>query len=251
MLRTVAKKVAWVGRTASMVFGLALVLALVFGALSVAAAHTGSAGLFHLNHNNNVSTALTKLTGNLTGAVLTVDNNGTGPALSLEVGTNRPPMTVNSPGKVANLNADRLDNRDSTALPVTMKTNVVGTGECQIAEVLSNCAHVTVKVPTGKQYDVTVWSSFAAESDSDSSTQYCVHMESNGATGCQGADFIRLAADYPESAATSGEFLSLPAGTYTFSTGITSDSELVTGNLYNVHTTVMVRDAAAPGPSIN
>src|SRR5687767_8769724 len=105
MLRTVAKKVAWVGRTASMVFGLALVLALVFGALSVAAAHTGSAGLFHLNHNNNVSTALTKLTGNLTGAVLTVDNNGTGPALSLEVGTNRPPMTVNSPGKVSNLNA--------------------------------------------------------------------------------------------------------------------------------------------------
>ena len=251
MLRTVAKKVAWVGRTASMVFGLALVLALVFGALSVAASHTGSAGLFHLNHNNNVSTALTKLTGNLTGAVLTVDNNGTGPALSLEVGTNRPPMTVNSPGKVANLNADRLDNRDSTALPVTMKTNVVGTGECQIAEVLSNCAHVTVKVPTGKQYDVTVWSSFAAESDTTGSTQYCVHIESADGTGCLRTDFIRFAVDYPESAATSGEVLSLPAGTHTFSTGLLSDSELVTGNLYNVHTTVMVRDAAALGPSIN
>jgi hypothetical protein len=46
MLRKVASKVAWVGRTASMVFGLALVLALVFGALSVALAHTGSAGYF-------------------------------------------------------------------------------------------------------------------------------------------------------------------------------------------------------------
>ena len=35
MLRNTASKVAWVGRTASMVFGLALVMALVFGAVSV------------------------------------------------------------------------------------------------------------------------------------------------------------------------------------------------------------------------
>jgi hypothetical protein len=63
MLRSVASKVAWVGRTASMVFGLALVLALVFGTLSVAVAHSGvDTKLFHLNHNN-VTTTLTKLTG--------------------------------------------------------------------------------------------------------------------------------------------------------------------------------------------
>ena len=36
MLRQVASKVAWVGRTASMVFGLALVLALVIGVSSAA-----------------------------------------------------------------------------------------------------------------------------------------------------------------------------------------------------------------------
>jgi hypothetical protein len=38
MLRTTASKVAWVGRTASMVFGLALVLALVLGVATMALA---------------------------------------------------------------------------------------------------------------------------------------------------------------------------------------------------------------------
>ncbi len=36
MLANTMKKVAWVGRTASMAFGLALVLALVFGAATTA-----------------------------------------------------------------------------------------------------------------------------------------------------------------------------------------------------------------------
>lgn len=40
MLRSAASKVAWVGRTASMVFGLALVLALIFGVASMAAGAT-------------------------------------------------------------------------------------------------------------------------------------------------------------------------------------------------------------------
>jgi hypothetical protein len=41
MLRSVAAKVAWVGRTAAMVFGLALVLALLFGLASMALAANG------------------------------------------------------------------------------------------------------------------------------------------------------------------------------------------------------------------
>ncbi len=47
MLRKVASKVAWVGRTASMVFGLALLLALVFGVASMALAGTGVNGVFN------------------------------------------------------------------------------------------------------------------------------------------------------------------------------------------------------------
>ena len=45
MIRTVASKVAWVGRTASMVFGLALVLALLFGVASMAFARDGQSFL--------------------------------------------------------------------------------------------------------------------------------------------------------------------------------------------------------------
>jgi hypothetical protein len=41
MLRTAASKVAWAGRTASMVFGLALVLALLFGVASMALGANG------------------------------------------------------------------------------------------------------------------------------------------------------------------------------------------------------------------
>jgi hypothetical protein len=41
MIRTAAKKVAWVGRTAAMVFGLALVLAVMLGLATAALAGTG------------------------------------------------------------------------------------------------------------------------------------------------------------------------------------------------------------------
>jgi hypothetical protein len=42
MLRTAASKIAWVGRTASMVIGLALVMALVFGVATMALGATGA-----------------------------------------------------------------------------------------------------------------------------------------------------------------------------------------------------------------
>jgi len=105
----------WVGRTTVFLIGLAVILALIFGMVSRATAHSGSTGLFHLNHNNPAS-ALSTLTGTLAGAVLKVDNNGAGPALSLEVGSGQAPLTVNaSAGKATNLNADRLDDREASS----------------------------------------------------------------------------------------------------------------------------------------
>jgi hypothetical protein len=116
MLRNTVSKVMWVGTATVFLVGLAVILALIFGVLSRATAHTGSAGLFHLNHNNPV-TALSTLTGTFAGAVIKVDNNGTGPALSLEVGSGNAPLTVNSAaGKATNLNADKLDGKDSSSL---------------------------------------------------------------------------------------------------------------------------------------
>lgn len=51
---------------------------------------------------------------NVASAVSTLIKKGTGPALSLKVRVGQPPLSVNSGGKVANLNTDRLDGKDST-----------------------------------------------------------------------------------------------------------------------------------------
>jgi hypothetical protein len=99
MLRTVAKKVAWVGRTASMVFGLALVLALMFGVASMAFGANGD--FFKVGRSN------------LASAVSTLTKSGAGPALSLKVGSGAP-LAVNSSQKVAKLNSDQVDGLDST-----------------------------------------------------------------------------------------------------------------------------------------
>ena len=162
MIRSAASKVVWVGGATVFLVGLAVILALIFGVLSRATAHTGSAGLFHLNHNNPVS-ALSTLTGTLAGSVLKVDNNGAGPALSLEVGSGKAPLTVNAAaGKATNLNADKLDGLDSTDIGrqrwavinsngtiarskgATSFTRKLGTGHYQVAfdTSVNNCAYV-------------------------------------------------------------------------------------------------------------
>jgi hypothetical protein len=99
MLRKVASSVAWVGRTASMVFGLALILALMIGTATTA---FGANGDFFKVGRSNIASAVSTLT-----------KNGAGPALSLKVDSG-PPLAVDSTSKVARLNADRLDNLDST-----------------------------------------------------------------------------------------------------------------------------------------
>jgi hypothetical protein len=115
MLRKVASKVAWVGRTASMVFGLALVLALLFGVASMAFADNGQP--FLLGRLTNTATAITKLTGNVTGGpALQVANPNTATGskgLQVNVTEGKTPIQVNpTAGKATNLNADKLDGKD-------------------------------------------------------------------------------------------------------------------------------------------
>lgn len=89
-----------------MVFGLALILALLFGAVSVGLAANGDP--FILGKAKNTASRVTGLV-----------KSGAGPALSLKVDSG-PPLAVNSSERVANLNAasagnaDTLDNNDST-----------------------------------------------------------------------------------------------------------------------------------------
>ncbi len=118
MLRSVGQKVAWVGRTASMVLGLALVLALLFGVATMAFAANGNN--FVLGVLNNTATDITRLVGNVPGGpALQVVNPNTGAgskALQLSVAEDKAPLTVNATaGKATNLDADKLDNRDSNS----------------------------------------------------------------------------------------------------------------------------------------
>ena len=115
MLRSAARKALWVTKGAAIFGGAVVALALVFGVASVALAANGQP--FLLGRATNAATALTKLTANVNGAAMQVQNTNAGvndQALSLVVNPGEAPMKVNSDGRVANLNSDRLDGKDST-----------------------------------------------------------------------------------------------------------------------------------------
>lgn len=112
-------KVAWIGRATTFCVGMAVVLAVVLGVGTTAlAAVPGDP--FKLGRLNVVD-RLTTLAASVPGAVLRLDNNGTGSALDLRVGnpTTDPasksaaPIKVDSGAKVTNLNADRLDGQSA------------------------------------------------------------------------------------------------------------------------------------------
>jgi hypothetical protein len=139
MLRSVASKVAWVGRTAAMVLGLALVLALVFGVTTTALSATG--GNFLLGKRN------------VADAVSTLIKQGPGPALRLVVEDNQPPMRVNaSAGKATNLNADKVDGQDAENLKPLL-ADVEGNGNLDTIANIRGVVSVE-KLGTGL-YEVT------------------------------------------------------------------------------------------------
>jgi hypothetical protein len=111
MVKSVARKVMWVGRATTFMVGLAVVLALSVGLASSALAGTGVGATFNLGKTNTVS-AINKLVGSVAGPSLLIDNNSTdtgATALELQVEAGKAPMKVNSATQVANLNADQVD----------------------------------------------------------------------------------------------------------------------------------------------
>jgi hypothetical protein len=116
MIKNAVSKMMWVGRATVFLIGLAVILALVFGAASMAFAGNGDP--WRLGQNN-VATAITVLGGaaGVDGPMVRLTNNNGGTddtALELGVQSGEPPMKVNSSTKVANLNADQLDGKDSS-----------------------------------------------------------------------------------------------------------------------------------------
>ena len=121
MIRSAASKVMCVGRATVFLVGLAVILAVVFGIASTAAAKNGD--FLKLGTARNVATLPTTLVGRIadaTKSALVVKNTRGGPALELHnssgdalVDAERVPMTVDTQGRVENLNADFLDNKSS------------------------------------------------------------------------------------------------------------------------------------------
>ena len=142
MLRTAASKVAWVGRTASMVFGLALVMALIFGAVSVGLAANGNP--FILGKAANTASKVTGLVGNVNGAAMRVENSNAGAddtALDLRVQPGEAPMRVNSSAQVLNLNADQVDGRSASSF-VANSTYLLGQGQERAGNALGDGSKV-------------------------------------------------------------------------------------------------------------
>lgn len=168
-----------------------------------------------------------------------------------------PDILESSLGKVPD--ADSLDGRDSTALGVTTKTNHQKTSECDARQTYTQCAPVTVWVPAGKRYEVTVFSSLAVAVQNAGGVRYCPSFDAGSGDFCmqgQGVpQSVSLAANYAESAASTGQILA-EARTYTrkhtFSTFINPDvQQLIDSEELQANTTVIVRDASAPGPPID
>jgi hypothetical protein len=81
--------------------------------LGVSSASSTATGFFN---NTGAGTGLFVQTGGVGKAAVFAKNTGGGPAGAFVVNAGVSPFTVNSTGKVANLNADQLDGLDSTAL---------------------------------------------------------------------------------------------------------------------------------------
>lgn len=127
MVRSALGKVAWVGRTASMVFGLALVVGLVVGLASAALGANGKPLI--LGKAANTATRVTGLV-----------KVGAGPALRLNVDSG-PPLSVNSTDQVLNLNADLVDGRSASSF-VASSTYRLGQGQERAGDALGDGSKV-------------------------------------------------------------------------------------------------------------
>jgi hypothetical protein len=101
----------------------AAALILVLALAGTAIAGTGRGADLELGVVNTINNYLTTLRGSFTGPMLQVTNTGTGRGIGITVAAGKAPIVVNSSaGKAINLNADKLDGKNSSFfLPATGK----------------------------------------------------------------------------------------------------------------------------------
>ena len=107
-----------VGKVTVFLVGLAVVLGLTLAVVSPDA----EARVASLKKGvSNAVNSMTTLVGSLTDPILKLDNNGTGPALQLDVGSGNAPLVVNTDaGTATGLSADKLDGKEPNELPGTI-----------------------------------------------------------------------------------------------------------------------------------
>lgn len=133
IMKKITRGTARIARVTTTVVGLAIMLALVLGVATTALAGTGIGATFNLGKLNTVN-KMSALAGSVANPMLRVDNNGSGPALGLEVQPGQAPLTVGPGAGVATglraeaaevaghaqsagtaSDADKLDGKDSSS----------------------------------------------------------------------------------------------------------------------------------------
>lgn len=101
--------------TACLAVAVALALAAMDEPAEAQQAETIRPEFFFKLGKTNAVNALSSMVGSLAEPILRLDNNGSGPALDLQVEPGNAPLSVNpEAGKAANLDADKIDGLDSS-----------------------------------------------------------------------------------------------------------------------------------------
>jgi hypothetical protein len=208
MVKSAAKKVMWVGRALVFLVGLAVVLALTVG---VASAAFGANGGNFILGQTNAATAITKLAGSsgVAGPSLQIVNNSTNAAataLDLQVEAGKAPMKVNSGVKVANLNAERLDDREASSFASGVN------GKATDADKLDGVDSSGFLTKSGKAADADRLDGKSAEAFLQKSYDYHGHQVFVEA----GATENIVAECLPEQVAVTGGYTGIDPGTHVF-----------------------------------
>ena len=141
-MTTIAKKVMWIGRATVFSVGLIVTLAIVLGVGTTAlAAVPGDP--FKLGKTNTID-HMSTLVGSASGALLKINNNGSGPALDLLVEEGEAPMTVDSTIQVDDFNADQVDGKSASAFIsedkiYTVTEREIGVGGGAVVTAFADC----------------------------------------------------------------------------------------------------------------
>ena len=210
---------------------LAVVAALTLATASVAVAGSGIGGVFNLGQTNTVN-AITKLTGSVAGSSLQIINNSTNAAataLNLQVASGKPPLKVNSTTKVANLNADRLDGKDSTELAPILRSQQDGSNGGQGVTGTTEVNSVAIQAPvngvlmiSGTAY-VNSWEPAAID--------YALNPKVDGSNATPAGWGAYYSADVGDPSSGSGAPGSRFTLTYTVSQPVNAGSHTVTQEL--------------------